>query len=222
MATAQEIFVQKMRRLESIEQQYYSDKVSEDDNSYLCHGLRIWQLEKLESIFQKKLLLAARYVPKTFDSIDGKTHPLLVDAEDEDNTNKGGYVSFVPSKGKINTLNQFVFRNLFLAFNKNIPARETFYVYYEEHKALRRLGINTRNLYSYVEDEYLVESGVSLNDLAFIGIDSNRYNNHENDLFELIKAVIDLMKAYEIGVPFIDISTGYTIFEGVKKQKEIK
>jgi hypothetical protein len=83
------------------------------------------------------------------------------------------------------------------------------------------LHVKTKNLYSYVEDEYFVEEGISLDELEFIGIDTANYKNYDAEVMDAIKRVIELMKAYEIGVPFVDISTGLVLYGGVKKEKEI-
>ena len=48
MAYYNESFEEKMYRLENTEQKYFADKIDPDiQDIYLCHGLRIWALDKL-------------------------------------------------------------------------------------------------------------------------------------------------------------------------------
>ena len=222
MTKYKETFLEKICRLEKTEARSFLEKYPDADNVFMCHGLRIWALEKLECIFQQGALLIGKDVPKTFESIDGKMHTIFIDYDDQNNTNNGDYISFAPSNGEFSTVAQFIRKNIFLAFNKDIDVLETFYLYYDEYQDLKRYSFKTKNQYSYVVDEYFASKSVSLDNLAFIGIDTANYGNREMDLMKAIKGVIDLMSAYEIGVPFIDISSGITIYEGVKQQKEIK
>lgn len=214
-------FLDKLCQLEETEAKSFLEKNPEVDNVFMCHGLRMWALEKLECIFQQGALLVGKDVPKTFESIDGKTHTIFIDYDDQNNTNNGNYISFAPSNGEFSTVMQFIRKNIFLAFNKDIDVLETFYIYYDEYQELKSYGFKTKNQYSYVQDEYFAKNSISLDNLAFIGIDTANYGNREMDLMKAIKGVIDLMSAYKIEVPFIDISSGITIYEGVKKQKGI-
>lgn len=62
----------------------------------------------------------------------------------------------------------------------------------------------------YAFSEYLVIDYISLDDVVAIGIDYRFLSKNNN---YLIAAIINLMRIYQIQIPFIDISSNRIIFE---------
>ena len=173
----------------------------------LYHGIRFDSIKKLESIFKTGSILCGRKINQSFESYDGTTKYLYVDSFDSENCNMGKYISVMPY---INDLefDTFVRENLFFAIKGSIDAFETIHLSYDEYCEIKEKDKNN-NLYSYAHNEYFVKDEISLNDVLYIGIDSKYYNGDYN---KTVNDVIELIKAYKIDIPFVDIQKREEIF----------
>lgn len=104
----------------------------------------------------------------------------------------------------------FVRQNLFLAIKGTVKALKTVHLSYDDYFTLKKKNIEYNNLYSYSFYEYLVKDRISLDDVLFIGIDSQYFNGDYN---KTISGVIELMDRYKIEKPFIDINNNVLIYQ---------
>ena len=208
----EETFDEKIERLESLPSKTYFEelKINKDDLEMasmfpLYHGLRFNSLEKLESIFKDNYVYCGNKINKVYYN-------------DIENCNMGEYVSVTPYSDGVE-FNVFVRENIFLVFKGNIEAINTYYLNYEDYVKLRESKRKTNNLYSYAFNEYLVKDSISLDDLLYVGIDSNFFRS---DINEVIEKVTSLMKQYNINADFIDISNNNVIYSGSDNYSYIK
>ncbi len=186
--------------------------------AYLYHGIRYTPLITIESIFQDKEIRCGKRVKKELISYDNTCKSIIFGDFGSENCNKGEYVSVTPyeeldiSSPSIESreFSIFIRENPFFIIKGCIEARETFNISYDEYTILRKSRVKTKNLYSYAHSEYLVKDYISLDDVVAIGIDY-RFLSKKNYYF--IDAIINLMRIYQIQIPFIDISSNRIIFE---------
>ena len=186
--------------------------------AYLYHGIRYTPLTTIESIFQDKEIRCGKKVKKELLSYDNTCKSIIIGDFGSENCNKGEYVSVTPYEEldifspsiESQEFNNFIRENPFFIIKGCIDARETFYISYEEYNILRKSRVKTKNLYSYAHSEYLVMDHISLDDVVAIGID---YRFISKNNYYLIDAIINLMRIYQIQIPFIDISSNRIIFE---------
>ena len=205
----------KLRRLETIETRTY-DEILKSENiepveEPLYHGLRFDPINKLESIFIDKYILPSREITKEYYSMDGTVHRLIYTSDYLENCNKGKYVSLMPYCDDIE-FDEFIRRTIFLVIRGDIPARETLYLKYDDYIILRKEKIKTKNLYSYAYNEYMINK-VPLSEVLYIGIDSYRFDTLRCDKRTAIKQVIELLKFYELDIPFYDIATHKVLYQ---------
>ena len=188
----------------------YKGVSDEKINKYgipLYHGIRFDPLERLESIFQSGSILCGKRIKETFTSYDGTVKNIYV-YNDEENCNMGKYVSVMPYTDSYE-FDIFVRSNLFFGIKATIDAFKTIHLSYDDYIELRESGIKCNNLYSYAFNEYLVKDEIPLDDVLFIGIDSNYYNGNYEDT---VNKVIELMKIYNIKLPFIDVNNNIELY----------
>lgn len=186
--------------------------------AYLYHGIRYTPLTTIESIFQDKEIRCGKKVKKELISCDNTCKSIIIGDFGSENCNKGEYVSVTPYEEldifspsiESQEFNNFIRENPFFIIKGCIDARGTFYISYEEYNILRKSRVKTKNLYSYAHSEYLVMDHISLDDVVAIGID---YRFISKNNYYLIDAIINLMRIYQIQIPFIDISSNRIIFE---------
>ena len=220
-----ETFEEKIERLERLSPITYNEILGfkDKENRYiknypLFHGLRFDGVNKLESIFQSDYVLCGKKCPNKYTSMDGTEHYLNINSIGFDNCNNGEYVSVIPYDYNSLEFNTFIAENLFLAFTGNIDAISTFYLKYDDYCMLKESNKKLNNLYSYAFNEYMVKDKISLDDLLYIGINSNYYNGN---IDETIEKVIELLKYYKIEVPLIDTKNDRIIYETNKKYIKI-
>ena len=80
----------------------------------------------------------------------------------------------------------------------------------ERYKCVFDLYLKEKIDNYYAFSEYLVKDYISLDDVVAIGIDYRFLSKNNN---YLIAAIINLMRIYQIQIPFIDISSNRIIFE---------
>ena len=186
--------------------------------AYLYHGIRYTPLTTIESIFQDKEIRCGKKVKKELISYDNTCKSIIIGDFGSENCNKGEYVSVTPyeeldiSSPSIESreFSIFIRENPFFIIKGYIEARETFNISYDEYIILRKSRVKTKNLYSCAHSEYLVKDYISLDDVVAIGIDYRFLSKNNN---YLIAAIINLMKIYQIQIPFIDIYSNKIIFE---------
>ena len=174
----------------------------------LYHGIRFDAINRLESILKTGSILCGNKVSSSYKSYDGSIKYLYIDSFDIENCNMGKYISVMPDNDDLE-FDTFVRKNIFVAIKGIIEAYKTIHLSYDDYCELKKSGINYKNLYSYAFDEYLVKDEISLDDVIYIGIDSRYYSG---DYKETINKVKELLKAYEIRIPFIDKHTNSVLF----------
>ena len=216
-------FEEKINRLEKLPTKTYFEILGIDENFKeladmfpLYHGLRFDSINKLESIFKNRCLLCGKKIESSFISYNGTTKYLYINSYSDENCNQGEYISVMPYQDYSIEFNTFVRENLFIVLNGNIPAKNTFYLNYNDYSKLKKLNIKTNNLYSYAFAEYMVKDSISIDDFKYIGID---YRYFKGDLDKTIDDVIKLINFYKIDVPFVDISNYHTLYDLNDKQK---
>ena len=178
----------------------------------LYHGLRDDYLAKLESIFQSKFILCGKKVPTHFISYDGTEKRISIDYNDIDNCNQGDYISVMPYEpGDDNfselLFNAFIKERLFLVLKGNLPAMQTFYLDYSQYCRIvrQREEKQLKKLYSYGLGEYMVKDAISIDNILAVGINSRFF---VGDYDSTVEQVINLLKHYEINIPFLDFYSG--------------
>lgn len=219
-----ESFDEKIRRLDAVKPQMYLDSfhLGKDASHYadrfpLFHGLRFHPIEKLESIFQSQFVLCGKKVPRSIVSYNGETKYLYVSHFSKDNCNRGEYVSVMPYLYGNNEFDIFVRENVFLVLRGDIPAQNTVYVYFDDYLRLRESDKKTKNIFSYAHNEYMVKDGFTIDNITAIGIDSSMYRG---DYPKTIQEVTELMKQYNISVPFYDMNSGKILYQQPEGHKE--
>ena len=161
--------------------------------AYLYHGIRYTPLTTIESIFQDKEIRCGKKVKKELISCDNTCKSIIIGDFGSENCNKGEYVSVTPYEEldifspsiESQEFNNFIRENPFFIIKGCIDARGTFYISYEEYNILRKSRVKTKIDYRFISK-----------------------NN-----YYLIDAIINLMRIYQIQIPFIDISSNRIIFE---------
>lgn len=165
--------------------------------NFLYHGIRFQNhLEKLESIFKNKAILAGNYQENFFYSYD-------------DNCNNWEYISLAASNNEYDLVYKiFILENISLVISSECNAIKTIYLPYEEW--IKIGNRTTKNRYSYATNEYQVKQEIPLSLVKAIGIPT-RYLNQTNkshliDIY--LSDILELMKKYNIDLPIVD-TTNY-------------
>ena len=203
--------------LETYAEEHHLDK--EKINRYgihLYHGIRFDDINRLESILQSGAILCGKDINQVFLSKDGHRKYLYIDSRDSENCNMGEYISVMPHEGDME-FDVFVRRNIYFAIKASVDAYGTKYLTYDDYIRLRKSGLETKNLYSYAHNEYLVKDKISLKDVDYIGINPNYYAGDYNRTVFTIK---DLLEHYKSSIPLINGYNDEIIYqyeEDVKK-----
>ena len=207
----------KINRLEELEPSRYTDIIGNSEKDAirypLYHGLRFNPIDKLESILISGYIYPGNKVPNKFSSYDGTIHYLSGFYNDNENCNKGEYISLIPFYWDDIEFDTFIRSSIYLALRGDVNAIKTIYLKYEDYIKLRNSKRRTINLYSYAYNEYLAKDSISLDNLLYIGIDSRYFNIPGLDVNEVIAKVIELIDAYDIRVPFYDLGTCSKIYQ---------
>lgn len=175
----------------------------------VLHGIRFDRISRLESILINKKVLPLNDIPNKYESIDGTTHYLNI-FNYEDNCNHGKYISVtLYSKDSFEDM-IYIDENIFLVFQGNIEVIKPIRVPYEKYL----LHHNDKLIYSYSNIEYLVEDEFPLSKCIMIGINSSYYAGKDED----IEKIINLLRIYDIDIPFKDIGIGKILYQKEKSK----
>ena len=172
---------------------------------YLYHGIRFQNyLEKLESIFKDKKILAGKYLPDVFSY--------------SENCNKGEYVSLLSYHNK-QAFDVFIKENISLLVSPKCEAYLSKYVDYNTWVEIQ--NNETKNLYSYMEQEYMCKDFVSLDLVRAIGVPYNYYTltkgiEYADTILEDVKNLID---KYNLNIGIVDTSSFNKILIEPEKNK---
>jgi len=162
--------------------------------NFLYHGIRFQNhLEKLESIFQAKAILAGNY-QKNYSPYS-------------DNCNEGEYISLLSTDGYYDIeYETFIIPNITLIVSPECNAIKTIYLPYNEWEQIK--GKNTKNRYSYANNEYQVKQIVPLSLVKAIGLPARylRTIGKEEQIEIYLQDILQLMNKYNINLPIIDTS----------------
>ena len=161
-------------------------------NEYLYHGIRFQKhLEKLESIFRERKILAGKYLPNYYFY--------------SDNCNHGEYVSLLKytSSRKIE-FETFILENISLLVTPLCNAQETKYVDYSTWLSLQEGHYNLKHIYSYMMGECMCKDHIPLEMVKAIGIPYQKLRLQGNEAYaiSLIEDIKALMNKYDIHLPF--------------------
>lgn len=188
----------------------YFDYISE----YLYHGIRFQTyLERLESIFKERKILAGKHLP------DYRYY--------DDNCNKGEYVSSLKLLGD----NKFEYEAFILETNVSVlisplcNAIETKYVSYGTWFEIQSKKYELKHLYSYMRGECMCKDFIPIDFVKAIGVPYQRLVFYDKQEFadKLIEDIQSLMKQYNIELPIVDTSRYNRVLVGnvetTKKRK---
>jgi len=194
--TPKESFEKKFKRLEEQPQEFFEsmndDYNIRDVDNFLYHGIRFQNyLEKLESIFKDKAILAGNYQENYYPY--------------SDNCNNGEYISLTTIDSGI-VYETFVIENISLVISPKCNAIKTIYLPSEECEKTKKLP--TKNRYSYINYEYQVKQIIHMDMIKAIGvpIEFLRTTNHEYLIDMYINDILELMDKYNIQLPIVDTS----------------
>lgn len=176
-------------------------------DAFLYHGIRFQQyLEKLESIFKSKSILAGKY-------LDNYIYY-------DDNCNMGEYVSLLKWLGDDNlAYKTFILENISLVVSTLCNAYETKYLDFNTWIDTRNLEL--KNLYSYIHGEYLCKDSVPLDFIKAIGVPYRKLIFEGKIIYvdTLINDINELMNKYSIDLPIVDTSGHNRLLLEHNKQK---
>ena len=183
------------------------DKIKDNFNPflYLFHGIRFdHNLSKLEGIFKAKMILAGQYLNNYFPY--------------SDNANKGEYVSLLAYDESI-SYKIFIQENVSLLIFPECDALLTKYVDYETWETIK--DINTKNLYSYLNGEYLVKDCIPFSYVAAIGVPYTYYlhTKSQEEADSILNSIIKLMNKYSISLTIIDTTNHNKVLYDIEQQK---
>ena len=195
-----ETFQEKFERLEQQPLEFFEPNENDIDNLYLIHnflyhGIRSYNpLVKLESIFKNRAILAGNYQNSNYYSYD-------------DNCNNGEYISLASIDDDYNlTYQTFVMPNISLVISSECQAIKTIYLNYDEWEQIK--DIETKNRYSYANNEYQVKEIIALEMIKAIGLPKEylRQTNREHLIDIYLNDILELMNKYNIDLPIVDTS----------------
>ena len=178
-------------------------------NCFLYHGIRFDDsLKKLESIFMSQKILASKYIPNSFSY--------------SDNANKGEYVSLLAFKDNGLEYNIFIESNISLLVSPLIEAYLSKYVNYDTWEKIQ--NIETKNLYSYMNGEYMCKDNIPFEMVKAIGVPYEYYTllNGKEYADDKLNRVKKLMNKYSINLPIVDTSSYNAILVEVMEKNHEK
>lgn len=163
-------------------------------HNFLYHGLRFQShLEKLESIFQEKAILAGNY-QKNYSPYS-------------DNCNEGEYISLLSTDGHYDLeYETFIIPNITLIISPDCNAIKTIYLPFNEWEQIK--GYSTKNRYSYALNEYQVKYSIPISKIKAIGLPARylRGIGKKTQIDNYIHDILELMTKYNITLPIVDTS----------------
>ena len=166
------------------------------NRDYLYHGIRFQtHLEKLESIFKSKKILAGKF-------IDG--YHLY-----SDNCNKGEYVSLLKLLRDTNIeYEEFIESTISLLITPAVNAIETKYISYNLWLRIQKESLKLKNIYSYMRGECLKKDFIPIEMVKAIGIPYQKLKDQgkEEYALTLIEDIQKLMTKHQIILPIVDTS----------------
>ena len=181
------------------------DDEIDSPSSYLYHGIRFQNyLEKLESIFKDKKILASKYLPDVFQY--------------SDNCNKGEYVSLTSYYDK-QVFDVFITPNISLLVSPKCKAYLTKYVDYNTWDQIKNK--ETKNLYSYMKQEYMCKDYVSLDLVKAVGVPYRYYVISKGIEYAdtILQDVKNLIDKYKFDIKIVDTSDRNKILIEPEKRK---
>lgn len=183
------------------------DDETNSPSSYLYHGIRFQNyLEKLESIFKDKKILAGKYLPDVFQY--------------SDNCNKGEYVSLTSSYDK-QVFDVFILPNISLLVSPKCKAYLTKYVDYNTWDQIK--DKKTKNLYSYMKQEYMCKDYVPFDLVKAVGVPYTYYIIKKGIEYAdtVLQDVQNLVDKYKLDIKIVDTSDRNKILMEPEKRKII-
>lgn len=172
---------------------------------YLYHGIRFQKyLENLESIFKAKKILASKHLSNSIPY--------------SDNCNKGEYVSLT-SYSNNPGFKIFIVENISLLVSPECQAYLTKYVDYETWEQIKNK--ETKNLYSYMKQEFMCKDFVSLDYVKAVGVPYKYYvvNKGIEYAENVLNDVKSLIDKYEINIGIVDTSDFNRVLIEPEKRK---
>lgn len=165
-------------------------------HEYLYHGIRFQKyLEKLESIFKERKILAGKYINGYFWY--------------SDNCNKGEYVSLLQWNGN-NSIEYetFIKSNISLIVSPLCNAILTKYVDFNTWQKIQDEKLQLKNVYSYMQGECFCRDFVPLEMVKAIGVpfQNLKLQGKLDYASKLIEDIKDLMIQYNVNLPVVDTS----------------
>lgn len=190
---------------------YISDIHRDRINPYTClyHGIRFDDnLKKLESILREKKIVAGKHIKGYYNY--------------SDNANKGEYVSVTAySTDRLSGFEVFVKDNICLLISAECNAYLTKYIDFNTWEKIK--DVKTKNLYSYMEGEFLVKDYIPFEFVKAIGVPyqyliSNKGKKYADDLLHKIE---QLVKKYEVHLNIVDTNS-YNKVIALNKNTKLK
>ena len=174
-------------------------KYTENDNvsfrnmyGFLYHGIRFQDyLEKLESIFEGRKILAGKYIPNYYCY--------------GDNCNKGEYVSVLNvQKTDGITFKTFIDENISLLITPFCDAIETKYVGFNIWNQIKDL--NLKQIYSYLPGECMCKDFIPLEFVKAVGVPYRHLIRTKGRDYadKLVEDIVSLMESYNISLPIVE------------------
>ncbi len=161
---------------------------------FLYHGVRFDDnMKKLENIFKTKKLLAGKYTSNYYNY--------------GDNANKGEYVSLIGYNSERHSdFSLFILENISFLVSPKCDAYLTKYVSFDEWDKLK--DKTTKNLYSYMNGEYMKKDSISFEHVKAIGFPYKYYSSikGEEETDRMLKKLINLIDKYSVNLPIVDTS----------------
>lgn len=173
---------------------------------YLYHGIRFQKkLEKLESIFKDKKILAGKYMPDIFSY--------------SDNCNKGEYVSLLEYVDSLQEFKLFITENISLLISPKCNAYLTKYVDYNTWEQIK--DKTTKNLYSYMRYEYLCKDFIPLDLVKAVGVPYKYYILTKGIEYadNILRDVKNLIDKYNLKIAIVDTSNFNRMLIEPEKEK---
>lgn len=173
---------------------------------YLYHGVRFQNyLENFENILKDKRILASKYLKNNMDY--------------SDNCNKGEYVSLLSYQEEGPEYGIFIEENVSFLISPKCNAILTKYVDYTTWTKIK--DKETKQIYSYMNYEYLCKDYVSFDYIKAVGVPYSYYSAIKGIEYadNILRDVIELLEKYSINLPVVDTSSrNRLLFENSKEK----
>lgn len=175
--------------------------------AFLYHGIRFDDnFKKLESILKEKKILAGKHVKGYYNY--------------SDNANKGEYVSLTPySRDRLSGFEVFVKENVCLLISIDCNAILTKCVDFNTWEKIK--DIKTKNLYSYMQNEFWVKDFVSFRFVKAIGVPYQYLLLNKGPKYAdtVLTRIEELMTKHQVNLNIVDINSYNKILIKAKNEK---